>query len=241
VPQEEDTTNRPFSCSFSNLLIEAATAVVSLLLVIGTQQEAWAQPDPGASSQIYCGPWAVESRAPTREIPSWQYWNYRWCYSPEVLGGWYKDYAGYSETAPEVTLTYTPSADSVTVGEPVTFRLTETNNESYAISGLHVVIYSTPSEHTLPTDFVSATLSQGQCRFPTNQGPKFFPDLYCDLGTLGAGDTAVIDVVVVPQEPGTIRTRARDSIDPISDGGCCGQGPPLTRPGVSASVSVYPG
>ncbi len=236
------TTNRPFSPSFISLLAGVATAiVVSLLLLIGTQQEeaAWAQ--PADAPQVYCGPWQIESRGPTREIGSWQFWTYRWCYSPEVSGGYYKDYAGYSpwpQTAPDVTLTYTPSADSVAVGEPVTFTITETNNEPYALTGMSVAVGSRPSEITSPTEFVSVALSQGQCEFPLSQGgPRLFPSLNCYLGTIPPGDTAVIDLVVIPQEPGIISTYARDVMAPISEGRCCVQGPQLTS--VRASVSVH--
>jgi len=66
-----------------------AAGAVSLLVVllIGPQQAApWAQPDPGASppsSQVYCGPWAIEGWFSERGS-GWAYWNVRWCYSPEV-------------------------------------------------------------------------------------------------------------------------------------------------------------
>jgi len=244
VSKEAATTNGPFiSPSFiRRLLVGAATALVVSLLLIGTQQQAWAQ--PAGAPQVYCGPWQIESRVPgTMGLSDWQYWTYRWCYSPEVSGGWYKDYAGYQiapETTLDTTLTYTPSADSVAVGEPVTFTITETNNEPYALSGVGVRVHPNPSEITSPTDFVSVTLSQGYCEFPISQGgPRLFPNPICYLGTLPPGTTAVIDLVVVPREPGTISTSAVATMNAISDGKCCGQGWQITWPSVSASVSVY--
>ncbi len=232
------------SPSFISLLVGVATSIVVSLLLIGTQQEeeeaAWAQ--PADAPQVYCGPWQIESRSPSREIGNWQFWTYRWCYSPEVSGGWYKDYAGYQnvpDTTLDVTLTYTPSSDSVAVGEPVTFTATETNNESYALTGMNVAVHPNP-EITSLTGFVSVTLSQGQCEFPLSQGgySLLFPSLNCYLGTIPPGDTAVIDLVVVPQEPGIISTSVRDAMAPISEGRRV-NGPQLTWPSVEASVSVY--
>jgi len=115
-----------------------------------------------------------------------------------------------------VTLAYTPSADSVAVGEPVTFTITETNNEPYALTGMSVAVHPNPREITSPTEFVSATLSQGQCEFPLSQGgPRLFPSLNCYLDTIPPGDTAVIDLVVFPQEPGIITTYVVD-VMPLS-------------------------
>src|SRR3712207_4882877 len=181
----------------------AAGAVSLLVLVIGTQQAApWAQQPSGASSpspsspssssQVYCGPWEIEGG---QGEGTWVYWNVRWCYSPEVSGGWYRDYAGYSKTDPNVTQSITPSADSVAIGEPVTFHITETNNAPYALAFLRV-------DFTLlnPAEFVSATPSQGgPCTNHVYQGTI----VLCDLGRLPAGATAVLDVVLLPQEPGT--------------------------------------
>jgi hypothetical protein len=174
-----------------------AAGAVSLLvlLVIGIEQAARAQPS-GASSppQVYCGPWEIEGWFSERGS-GWAYWNTRWCYSPEVSGGWYKDYAGYSETPPIVDQSITPSADSVALGEPVTFHITQTNNAPYALDSLRV-------NASLPGTFVSATPSQGgPCSHNVGQGTGVV--VLCDLGTLPAGATAVLDVVMIPQELGT--------------------------------------
>ncbi len=196
MPQEEATTSRSFSSSYIRLLAGVAAAgVVSLLLLIGTQQAPWAQPSRASSSpQVYCGPWAIEGWF-SEQGSGWAYWNVRWCYSPEVSGGWYKDYAGYSETPPNVTQSITPSADLVALGEPVTFHITQTNNAPYALASLRL------SAHLLnPSEFVSATPSQGgPCSHHVFQGTG----VLCDLGNLPAGATAVLDVVMIPQEPGT--------------------------------------
>lgn len=141
----------------------AAGAVSLFLLLIGTQQAGWAQQPSDASSspsspQVYCGPWEIEGG---QGEGTWVYWNVRWCYSPEVSGGWYRDYAGYSRTDPNVTQSITPSADAVALGEPVTFHITETNNAPYALASLRVS-FTLPH----PAEFVSATPSQGG-RVPT--------------------------------------------------------------------------
>src|SRR5215217_7145202 len=174
----------------------AAAGGVSLLVLLigGTQQEeaAWAQPSGASSSQVYCGPWEIEGG---QGEGTWVFWNVRWCYSPEVSGGWYKDYAGYSKTAPNVTQSITPSADSVALGEPVTFHITETNNAPYALASLRVDV-----NWLNESEFVSATPSQGgPCSHNVGQGTV----VLCDLGTLPAGATAVLDVVMIPREPGT--------------------------------------
>ncbi len=159
-------------------------------MLIGIQQAAWAQQPPGASSsQVYCGPWEIEGRF-SEQAGGWVYWNTRWCYSPEVSGGWYRDYAGYSETPPNVTQSITPSAHSVALGEPVTFHITQTNNAPYALATLRV-------NASLPGEFVLATPSQGgPCSHDVGQGTGEV--VLCDLGHLPAGATAVLDVVYDP-------------------------------------------
>jgi uncharacterized repeat protein (TIGR01451 family) len=110
------------------------------------------------------------------------------------------------------TLTNTASADAVRVGEPVTFTVTETNNESFTISP--------QVKDSLPAgvEFVSATSSQGSCSFDPPTG-----NVDCELGTLPPGATATIDIVVIPTQPGIITNNAFDLINQAS-----------------ASVSVYP-
>jgi uncharacterized repeat protein (TIGR01451 family) len=101
------------------------------------------------------------------------------------------------------TLTNTASPNSVAVGEPVTFTITETNDESMAI-GPQV-------KDVLPDglEFVSATSSQGQCNFVPD-GSNGSGSVECDIGTLPPGATAVIDVVAIPTGPGYITNTAYD-------------------------------
>ncbi len=237
MSQEVTTTNSPFvSLSFlRRLLLRAVTTVVvSLLLLMGTQQEAaWAQ--SADAPQVYCGPWEIESNysleSETRRDGEWQYWNYRWCYSPEVSGGWYQDYAGYSLTAPDATLTITPSDDSVAVGEPVTFRLTQTNNESDTYLS-PVVTFLTFFYYAAPYEFVSASSSQGQCTFLTGGGVGPRGAVGCELGTLPPGDSAYMDIVVVPQEPGSLTGSVRSGF------GVIGRAPAQINPSTEFSVTV---
>lgn len=42
---------------------------------------------------VYCGPW---HRAWYVSRSGWWYfWWWRWCYNPSILGGWYRDWAGW--------------------------------------------------------------------------------------------------------------------------------------------------
>ena len=79
------------------------------------------------------------------------------------------------------TLTNTASTDAVRVGEPVTFTITETNNESFAISP--------QVRDSLPAgvEFISATSSPGSCSFDPAASK-----VDCELGTLTPGATAII-------------------------------------------------
>jgi uncharacterized repeat protein (TIGR01451 family) len=110
------------------------------------------------------------------------------------------------------TLINTANTDAVRVGEPVTFTITEINNESFAISP--------QVRDSLPAgvEFVSATSSQGSCSFDPATS-----NVDCELGTIAPGATATIDVVVIPTQPGIITNNAFDLINQAS-----------------ASVSVYP-
>jgi len=119
------------------------------------------------------------------------------------------------------TLTNTASDKSVAVGDQVAFTITETNDESFTI-GPQV-------KDSLPAgvEFVQATLnvwdqngaplgtSPGQCSFVPG-GDNGSGSVECDIGTLPPGGTAVIDVVVVPREPGIITNVAYDLINQAS-------------------------
>jgi uncharacterized repeat protein (TIGR01451 family) len=91
-----------------------------------------------------------------------------------------------------------------TVGQPLTYTLVVRNRSS--VDATNVVL-----THRLParSTFVSATASQGTC---TGTGP-----VNCALGTLAAGATAQVTVVVQPTGLGYITTRASvkaDQLDP---------------------------
>jgi uncharacterized repeat protein (TIGR01451 family) len=82
-----------------------------------------------------------------------------------------------------------------TVGQALTYTLTVRNRSSVDATNV-VVTDHLPARST----FVSATASQGSC---TGSGP-----VSCALGTVGAGATAQITVVVQPTAAGYITTRA---------------------------------
>ena len=134
----------------------------------------------------------------------------------------------HAGTRASTTLTNTASADSVAVGDQVAFTITETNNESFAISpqvkdflpsgvAFEQVTLNVWDQNGAPLEH-----SQGQCSFIPGE-PNGSGSVECDIGTLAPGATAVIDVVVVPTQPGIITNNAYD----------------LTNQ-ASASVSVYP-
>ncbi len=100
-----------------------------------------------------------------------------------------------------ITLTNTASDPAVYVGEPVTFHLAVTNDEPNDLSPVQVIDYLKPG-----VEFVSASSSQGQCTYDPSHGEN--GDVRCDLGSLPAGGTAEVDVVVVPQEPGLLNNTA---------------------------------
>jgi uncharacterized repeat protein (TIGR01451 family) len=92
-----------------------------------------------------------------------------------------------------------------TVGQPLTYTLVVRNRSSVDATNV-VVTDRLPARST----FVSATASQGSC---TGTGP-----VSCALGTLAAGATAQITVVVQPTAVGYITTRAAvkaDQLDPF--------------------------
>jgi uncharacterized repeat protein (TIGR01451 family) len=115
----------------------------------------------------------------------------------------------HAGTRANTTLTNAASADSVAVGDQVTFTLGENNNESFAISP-QVKDFLPPG-----VEFVSATSSQGQCSFIPGEH-NGSGSVQCDIDTLPPGATAFIDVVVVPTQPGTITNDANDLINQAS-------------------------
>lgn len=94
-----------------------------------------------------------------------------------------------------------------TVGQRLTYTLVVVNNGPDDAPGVRV-------QDDIPNSatFVSATPSQGSC---SGGDP-----VVCDLGTLGAGDVARVQVVVEPREAGTLTNSGSVSsaaTDPVAD------------------------
>jgi uncharacterized repeat protein (TIGR01451 family) len=128
--------------------------------------------------------------------------------------------SGVAQAATQRPLTLTKSAntDSVAVGEPVTFTITEINNQPFTLSEVEL-------RDSLPANvkFVSATPSKGSYEL-VPVGPDGARNVYFYPGAIASGATATIEIVVIPTEPGTITNNAFD----------------IGENQASASVSVYP-
>jgi uncharacterized repeat protein (TIGR01451 family) len=96
----------------------------------------------------------------------------------------------------DVGITKTDSKDPAATGRDLTYTLTVTNNGPDATPAAEVT-------DTLPSSvtFVSATPSQGTCDQSGNV-------VTCQLGALGSGDTATVDIVVRPTQAGVITNNA---------------------------------
>lgn len=99
-----------------------------------------------------------------------------------------------------LTLGHSAHPDPAKVGEPVHFIFTETNNQPFSLEDVGVRV-ELPNQNW----FVAAYASQGECTYipETNE-------VRCDLGEIGSGDSAVIDVVVLPMAPGDFTAHAVD-------------------------------
>jgi uncharacterized repeat protein (TIGR01451 family) len=96
----------------------------------------------------------------------------------------------------DVGITKRDSNDPAPTGRNLTYRLTVTNNGPDATPAVQVTD-NLPSSVT----FVSATPSQGTC----DQSGTV---VTCQLGALGSGDTATVDIVVKPTQAGQITNNA---------------------------------
>ena len=108
-------------------------------------------------------------------------------------------------SAADVGVTLRAAPRPAIVGQPLTYTLVVRNRSAVDASNV-VVTDRLPARST----FVSATASQGSC---SGTGP-----VVCALGTLAAGATAQITVVVQPTAAGYITTRAAvkaDQLDPF--------------------------
>jgi uncharacterized repeat protein (TIGR01451 family) len=104
----------------------------------------------------------------------------------------------------DMAVTQTASPNPVSVGQPLTFTITITNNGPSPASGVSLA-------DPLPANvtFVSATASQGNCSAAVN----------CTIGNLASGATATVTLVVRPTAFGTVTNVATVSAaqtDPIA-------------------------
>ncbi len=99
-------------------------------------------------------------------------------------------FSGYiCASEPTSPLSIHKSVDSPgMVGEPLTYTITETNNQASTFPEVAV-------RDLLPNDatFVSATPSQGECDYAPS-----VHNVFCELGDIPAGGSATVDIVVVP-------------------------------------------
>ena len=109
--------------------------------------------------------------------------------------------AGTAQAATRpLTLGHSAHPDPAKVGEPVHFVFTETNNQPFSLEDVGVRV-ELPNQNW----FVAAYSSQGECTYIPETD-----EVQCDLGEIGSGDSAVIDVVVLPMAPGDFTAHAVD-------------------------------
>lgn len=122
-----------------------------------------------------------------------------------------------AQTQEGVGVTQAAAPDPATVGLPLTFTITVTNNSSPQHVGFKDFL---PPSMT----FVSATPSQGYCG-PPHHGVNLFD---CTLGVIPTGSSVTVEVVAIPTAAGTMTNTAQ------AGGGFA----PVTS--VPASVTVNP-
>jgi uncharacterized repeat protein (TIGR01451 family) len=98
-----------------------------------------------------------------------------------------------AQTDPGISTTQTAAPNPATIGQPVTFTVTVTNDSVPQHVGL---------QDFLPSgmELVSATPSQGTC----GAGPHGMNGVECTLGDLPSGGSASVEVVATPTVPGTM-------------------------------------
>jgi len=100
-----------------------------------------------------------------------------------------------SPTSADLSLTKTASPNPGQTGVSLSYRITATNNGPAVATNVTVT-------DTLPSGvtFVSSTSTQGNCN---GSGP-----VNCNLGSLAVGSSAIITIVVTPQQTGEIANTA---------------------------------
>jgi len=105
-------------------------------------------------------------------------------------------------SAADVSITKTDSPDPATVGQPLTYTLAVSNAGPLPATNVAV------SDTLLPgADFGSATPSQGACTLIAATRT-----VSCPLGTIAAGGTANVTLIVTPNQPGTYNNTATVSL-----------------------------
>ena len=106
--------------------------------------------------------------------------------------------SGYIQVSagPDLSITKTDTPDPVSVGVDLTYSLQAANAGPTAATGV-IVTDTLPASVT----FVSAVAGQGSCT-------QAFRKVTCNLGDLGAGGSAGVQIVVQPKKAGTISNTA---------------------------------
>lgn len=94
------------------------------------------------------------------------------------------------------------SPNPATVGQPLTFTITETANATTPVQFLDAFI---EGDFTIQSVTVDSPDPSANC---TILSPT---EVFCDLGTIPAGQTATVQIVVIPTAPGTITNTVLDS------------------------------
>ncbi len=102
-----------------------------------------------------------------------------------------------AQTDEGISTTQTAEPDPATVGQPLTFTITATNNSSPQHVGVN---------NFLPegTELISAMPSRGRCIMSHHDSN----DVECPLGEIPRGGSATVEVVATPTAPGTVRNTA---------------------------------